>query len=818
MSTSNEFANITPKKLLGYSDLGERMLDYLKAIVHESLERVWDSPAVHDAALTLEADGANAFKITGTSISADGQGRLLRISDAAVNDGISFENSNGVVYYVALKYVEIPNEIDVNPRTGLPEYRKWVEEIGEKSVPDAVTDNGNGTITFQVDGITESGVSNAGRQVMVYKLVADKNATTAIVAIETCTVIWTGSENSITTAGALGQNDISEVAADYNVVLLGPTVSRYTDLRSADGYVYVGYITGNAGTPSSFNTTDQQLATITLSQVSQIAAKASNGRLKVDITPLSGESGINQITSRGIDGEELFTVDERGVVNVNGIPKINTKQYPMSPSVAVTNTVMQTALEDVKAIASCTVDGKRKIFVIDKTSKVAELWDVETMTMDDSQDLTSLFYSSSMQPCSACGDGKYVYVWSNYTTSTYVNAIDVTDWSTKTGWPATGQSLGTTTSGPNVTYIGKMIENVDSDRLITARWINYNQLVLLSKENGSTISTGDGDAPSEDFEPRAICFDGKYVYALHIEGTPEAASYVISASVDNLNAGSGAPGWPKSVSSASDTYASWIATVDDYLIVPDSNSQHFWMLSKCGKTDFLFYSGVSSAPYYPNAACSDGVHMWLDGQYRQYQYDDDAKRALFRLNHHAVIAEDSGSSVRTLHAYSRYFEPFVVDSNISYTSNRYGDLMLFDGQDMFYAYKRSTYFAINRFPNVLFKRSSPPDHPNQDLILDTILGGAVNINCKYINHTIYVNQNITSFTISNYQRNHKVTVRLQASGSYTVDGFETSSYRRWPTTPRPSFSLTNDSHYLLELTCTAGATVYFEWKGPFTSL
>jgi len=814
MSTSSEFANITPKKLLGYSDLGERMLDYLKTIVRESLERVWDSPVVYDAALTLEADGANAFKITGTSISADGQGRLLRISDAAVNDGINFENSNGVVYYVALNYVEIPSEIDINPRTGIPEYRKLVEEIGEKGVPDAVTDNGNGTITFQVDNVTEAGVTNAGRTVMVYKLVANKNATTTAVAIETCTVAWAGGENRITTTGTLGQSDVSEVAADYNVVLLGPTVKRYVDLRNTDGYVYVGYITGNAGTPTAFDTTDQQLASITLSQVSQIASKASNDRLKVDITPLSGEEGVNQITSRGIEGEELFSVDERGQVTISGVPKLDTQTRPLSPSIAVSNTLIQTALEDVKAMAACVVDGKRKIFIIDKTTLVAELWDVETMTMDDTQDLTSLFNSSSLQPCSACGEGKYVYVWSNYGSSTYVNAIDVTDWSTKSGWPSTGQSLGGTSTGPDITYLGKMILNIDSERLATVRWFDGNQIVIMDKSNGSIISSGDGDAPSIDFEPRAICFDGRCIYSLHIEGTPGQPSYVISASIDDLSVGCGGSGWPKSVSNASDTYPGWITTVDDCVIAPSITGQQFWVFSKCGKTDFEFTLGPVA-----QTTCSDGIHMWLSGQYRRRSGSDDGKYALFRFNHNSIIVPDSGSSQRDIDEYYRYIEPFVIDNNISFAGAvNYGDLMLFDGQDIFFAYKYSTYFVINRFPNVLFKNSSQPENLQQSEIIDTISSGVVDVDCRYANHIITVDQNITSFTISNYDINRKVVVSLRATGFYTIDGFETSGFKRWPASPRPTFNTVNGEHYLLEITCISGSYIYIEWKGPFTSL
>ncbi len=821
MSTSDEFANITAKKLLNFGDLNDRILEYLKNIIHESLEQVWDLPVVHDTALALEADGIDGFKITGTSVSSDGKGHLLKINEATVNDGIIFENSYGVDYYVALKYTEIPSEIDINPRTGYPEYRKWIEEIGEKSVPDSVTDNGNGTITFQVDSVTESGVSNAGRLVMVYKLVADKNASTAAVAIETCTVAWVSSENRITTTGTLGQSVVSEVASDYNVILLGPTVKRYTDLRSTDGYVYIGYITGNEITPATFNMIDQQVASVSLSEIAEVVEKAPNDRLKIVITPDSAEVGINQLTIRGTSGENLVTIDERGVVTIPGIPNFNTRQYPISPSVAITNTEVITSLTKIKAIAACVVEGKRKIFAIDQTTKYAELWDVETMTLDSTQDLTSHFYNSSLEPCSACGDGKYVYIWSNYLTFTYVNAIDVTDWSAKTGWGATGASMGTTGSGPDVDYIGKMILNVDSERLGVARWHTSGNIALVSKTDGSIISSGSGDVvfATKVFQPRAICFDGKYIYALQIENTPNDPSYLGSASIDNLSVGCGGTGWPKSVSTASYTYPGWIATVDNYVLVSDKNSSSFWAFSKNGTTDYVFNAGSMNHPGNIRVACDDGIHAWLDGGYHRYDGSDTPKRALFRFNHNSLVAGDSGTSTRIIDAYSRYFEPFVLNSNLDANTSQYGDLSLFDGNDLFYAwlYDGDSYYRIQRVSNILFKNASLPNLIDQYEKQITISGGGITIDCEYDFQYVNVNQNITSVSVTNYVRNKKVRVFFLSSGSYTVDGFETSGFKRWLASPRPSFSLVNGSHYLLEITCRPSYT-YLDWKGPYTSL
>lgn len=324
MSTGAAYANITAKKLLGAEDFSDRILDYVRNRVTEGIQVGYSTDGVFNTGLTLAADGNDKFKINGTSKATDGLGNIL-VAANAVHTAIQFENTNAIPYYVGLKYADIPNGIVVNPRTGMPDYLEWQEGIGEASTPDSVIDNGNGTITFRVDNVCETGVSNAGRQVLVYKNVPAKDATIPSVAIETRTVAFTGGQNRITTAGTLGQSAISTSAADYTVILLGPTVKRNTDLRLSSVHTFVGIVTGaGAGSPPvSFNVSDQSVFSISLFQFANITRIDSHGSLKVQVKADAFDNDEPQISVQNFAGSTTFTIDEDGDVVTDGNIQVN---------------------------------------------------------------------------------------------------------------------------------------------------------------------------------------------------------------------------------------------------------------------------------------------------------------------------------------------------------------------------------------------------------------------------------------------------------------------------------------------------------------
>lgn len=818
MSTSDKYVNITQNKILGYSDFQTRLLSYLKKETNDALAQVWDGPVVHDVALTMAGNGANKFQINGSSRASDGLGNFIDIANATVKSSINFQNTNGVTYHVAMTYTVVPEEIDVNPRTGNPDYRSFKEEVGISNLPDSVADNGDGTITFIVDSVTEASVTNAGRQVLVYKIVPDKGASTVAIAMETCTVAWDGSNNKITTVASLGQTTISTDSNDYIVVLLGPVVKRYTDLSNTVGYVYVGSITGNGGTPATFNYANQQLAAISLSQLSHIAAKASNDRLKLKIVPLSNETNILQAEIDDINGIQTFTVDELGNARFAGIPAFDNKLKINSTSICVPNTSFTTpAATTARCIASHVVNGKRKISIFNRDTQYAELWDVDTMTRDSTASVSAVLPGASYKCYSTYGEGKYLYGWFyNGTTGLYIQAFDVSTWSVKSGWAATGVSMGTQTAGSNPNYLGKMIISIDQTRLCIGRWIDGQQLAYISKSNGSILSTGDGDATLTDYEPRALCTDGKYVYAVFIEGDPGATSYLVSASIANIDVGCGGTGWPKNIGAASDTWPASIACAQDRVACVTENGTYVTLYGKNGNDYQIEFNGslLSFGQLF-----SDGINIYAEG-YIKLHATASTKQAIFKLSIGGFLSESWGTSIKTVSMYSdefKFLKYYIWDDIANYGTFGIVDGMDFDGNDLWKLCDPSSNFPgkVIRIPNVLIGEnfSILPNYPRSGNAL-TPSSSSISLDFKNSNTLfVHVNQNITSITYASVPRGINKLI-LQYQGSYSVTGFPAGYF---PASPRPPIAGTSGQYYVITMT-NHGGIIMCEAVGPLTTV
>lgn len=308
------------KRLLGRADFQDRFLGHLRELIQENMEKTFRTGAIYDAALTLSAGGSDRVSIGGTSPATDGLGHILDIDDAGTGSGVYFQNTAAIDYEVALHYAEVPSGVQQNPRKGLPEYIGVEETIGESADPDLVTDNGS-NLTFRVDSVAEAGVSHAGRTVRVFRKTPGRNATTPAIAIEDCVVTWTGSNNEITTSGLLGQDTVSTTPGDYTVVMLGPTIRRNSTLIGVDGYAFVGIVTGvgAGGSPVSFDTTDQDVITASLSDLQDITSRnSSTDRLKIDVKSYTGDVNDPQIAVRDPGGSIVFKVDGNGNVTIEG--------------------------------------------------------------------------------------------------------------------------------------------------------------------------------------------------------------------------------------------------------------------------------------------------------------------------------------------------------------------------------------------------------------------------------------------------------------------------------------------------------------------
>jgi len=318
MTTNAEFVNLSPKRLLGTEDFRDRWFGFMRETIREGMERAFRVGGVYDSAIGLAGDGANKIRLTGLQAVTDGDGHFMDPS-LAPNSGLQFENAVGITYEVGLHYTTKPDGVQINPRTGFPEYERELETIGERAEPDAVVDNGNGTITFTVNSVTEAGVSNAGRQVMVFRKSPAKDGTLPGVAIETRSVVWSGGANKITTTGDLGQGAaISTTASDYEVILLGPTIWRNGSVSSSGEHAFLGTVTGNGGTPATFNTASQNVIDFSLSDIGDITKRDPvSGHVKIDVKSFATDS-IKAITVRDTAGAPVFEVDKNGNLWVKG--------------------------------------------------------------------------------------------------------------------------------------------------------------------------------------------------------------------------------------------------------------------------------------------------------------------------------------------------------------------------------------------------------------------------------------------------------------------------------------------------------------------
>lgn len=327
MTTDDRFLSASQGKILGVQDFRERLISYLRNQIIAVHQTAFGLDGTFGGTLnTLSAYGADRIQINGDYLMADGAGHFLQTDSVygGRDVGLAFENANGVTYYVALHYAERPRGIQINAQTGVPEYSELEEVIGDLADPNSVTNNG-ATITFRVDSVADpigsSLVSHAGRRCYVWRKVPAPGATTEAIAIELCTITWTGTENRITTTGLLGQatGAVSTVASDYSVLMLGATISR-VDLAAEPAYAFIGTVVGvGAGlSPSTFSLSGQNDLSsgfaVDLNQITRLV----NGDLKIRVRAVPADSDEAQLEVQDAGGSTVFSVDEDGDTVIAG--------------------------------------------------------------------------------------------------------------------------------------------------------------------------------------------------------------------------------------------------------------------------------------------------------------------------------------------------------------------------------------------------------------------------------------------------------------------------------------------------------------------
>lgn len=334
MSTGDQYFNATPKRILGVQDFRERLLDYTRKALADINATSFGLDGVFNGPISISAFGANKIQLATDGKWSDGNGHFL-ITDALLagrDIGLQFENTNAVVYGVGLHFAERPRSIQINPRTGFPEFVAWEESIGDRASPTAVVDNGDGTMTFTVNSVADpfgNLRTYAGRRCLVWKKIPGRNATTDASAVELCIVAFTGGNNKITTslvggggAGTFGQTagSVSTTASDYYVMMLGPTIVRNSErnLQIEPAYAWVGTVTGNAGTPTVFSSAGQnQLGSGFAADLTAIT-QLLNSDLKIRVGAVALDNNTPQLEVDDAGNIPVWTVDESGDTFIGG--------------------------------------------------------------------------------------------------------------------------------------------------------------------------------------------------------------------------------------------------------------------------------------------------------------------------------------------------------------------------------------------------------------------------------------------------------------------------------------------------------------------
>lgn len=254
MTTDDKYLNIVEKRLLGSESFKDYFLEYLQSIVTELASTTYarDTTIDPSSKVVISASGNDEIDLTTGKKGTDGSGHFM-VTESTYCTNVVFENANSTEYNVGIKYCVLPDGIEINPRTGYPDYKRWQEFMGESGEPSSVVDL-TSIIQFDINSICPGNRDYSGRKCMVWKNIPAIGATSESLAYEILTVNYTGGHNTITTSvsGTLGQSTVSTTTSDYTVVLLGPSIARTADIdyESESDYWFIGVMDGSgAGSP-----------------------------------------------------------------------------------------------------------------------------------------------------------------------------------------------------------------------------------------------------------------------------------------------------------------------------------------------------------------------------------------------------------------------------------------------------------------------------------------------------------------------------------------------------------------------------------------
>jgi len=359
------------KKIFGLTEIRDWFLGYLDKLVRDFTAHVWGIPGFF-AVTDIDISVIDEVSLTVAPHAADGSGNLIEATDPDDYESLPFENTLGTTYHVGVSRALRAYGIETNPRTGEVEYRAVEEVIGKSGTPDSVTDLG-GTIEMVVDSVCDTGVSQAGRTVLIY--LASPVSGLLSEAFEECLVVWSGGVNKIVTTGTFGQSSVSTTPADYVVILKGCLLTT-RDLRLDSSVAYVGSVVGaGAGNPPASKDISEQRVFFDggIGNLGDVLALCIHGHTKIRVKADSGDAASEvQIAVHDTAlGTDTFAVTKAGNVAMG-------KTLASSDTLEIddANTTVPVPFSSVSDIA---IDTRLPSNVLGAVNKVVPVWDVVTV-------------------------------------------------------------------------------------------------------------------------------------------------------------------------------------------------------------------------------------------------------------------------------------------------------------------------------------------------------------------------------------------------------------------------------------------------------
>ena len=362
MPTGDERVNIALKRFLSQNRMTANFLEYLDDILTDGLSRIFPESGLFTYPVSFTFPAPGEITITTDPVEGiDNAGHVLTMTGSDYLDNISFEDDGSSHYWVGMKYIRVASGVRGNSRTGVAEYDKWRDEVGEidspglnVSFPAEVADIGSGQIRLVVNTIFEANVDHSGRKVLAY--LENPMTSDEAVAFEELTVQYSGGDNYVETSTSFGQGSISLVATDYVVAAIGVTIRQSTpnpfgdeyiiladvdstgptadngeqrDLSGGGGHTLQKAYDGLAGSGSGRNITANDLAMRIVQQNSVIREKdIAQAALRIEKS--TDKSALSLVS---LDPKDFETgIDTKGRMRGTGLVLTRVNLYDMSGS------------------------------------------------------------------------------------------------------------------------------------------------------------------------------------------------------------------------------------------------------------------------------------------------------------------------------------------------------------------------------------------------------------------------------------------------------------------------------------------------------